>query len=250
MYLNVRDGSRMLAALVALAFVAIAPNARADELAKVDEAVNRWKTLDFNYHIATKKPDTQPSILKLRMRMRVKDGENQQVTEISEPADMKGTKVLILSPTKMYIYLPAFQKIRRIASHVTEQGFLGTALSQRELSLTRYGTYYKSKKLSEEGEKVKLELTAKNDKAPYPKIVMVVEKKRWLPLEIRYFNDKGNHIKTEERSDYKCKGEICSPGTQKVSDLTSKVTSVLQLKEYKMDTTIPEDIFSKRYLQK
>jgi outer membrane lipoprotein-sorting protein len=241
---------RVVAAALAVALATFSSGARADEVAKIDEALNRWKTLDCDYHIATKKPGSKPAMLKLRMRMRQRDNHNQQIIDIADPADMKGTKVLILAPTKMYIYLPAYQKIRRIASHVTEQGFLGTALSQRELSLTRYAAYYTGKKLSDDGKIVKVLLTAKNDEAPYPKIELKVEKKRWLPLEIKYFNDKGAHIKSEERSDYKCKGNICTPGVQTVSDLSSKVTSVLQLKEYKIDANLPDSIFSKRYLQK
>lgn len=242
-------------ASMALAFAAVVLSgssraARADELANVDEAINRWKTLDIHYKIVTSKPNSDSSVIKLRMRMRFEDGNNQQMTEISAPADMKGTKVLIKSPTKMYIYLPAFNKIRRIASHVTEQGFLGTALSQRDMSLTRYGKFYTAAVSKDDGETATLMLTTKSDEAPYPKIELDVEKERWLPTEIRYFNDKGVHIKTESRSDYKCKGKICLPGLQKMADHTTKVTSAMEMKEHEIDASLPNEIFSKRYLQK
>jgi outer membrane lipoprotein-sorting protein len=239
-----------LALSVLVAVLLVSGVARADELSKVDEAVNRWKSLDIKYKIVTTKNGGDPTNLKLRMRMRVKSGENEQITEISEPADMKGTKVLIKSPTEMYIYLPAFRKIRRIASHVTEQGFLGTALSQRDMSLTRYAKYYTAKKTKEAGHSLTLVLTAKSDDAPYPKLEVDVDTTKWLPSEIRYFNDKGKHIKTEERSDYECKGNICLPGKQKMTDLTTGVSSTLKMHHPKIDPDFDDKIFSKRYLMK
>jgi hypothetical protein len=243
---------RIALALVAfsLALVAFSSNASADELAKLDEVLNRWKSLDLKYTIITKSPGSSKTTLKLRMRMRKKAGNNQQLTEISAPSDMKGTKVLIRSTTQMYIYLPAFKKIRRIASHLTEQGFLGTALSQRELSLTEYSKFYTSKVKSDKGGEMVLQLNAKNDEAPYKTIQLTVEKKSHHLKEIHYFNDSGKKVKIEKRSGYICEGKICMAKKQVVHDLTSKVKSTLTLKKHKFDSKMKPSLFSKRYLQK
>ena len=50
------------------------------------------------------------------------------LTDFSAPADLRGTRVLVLGRTQMYIYLPAFRKIRRIASHVNQQSIECLAL--------------------------------------------------------------------------------------------------------------------------
>jgi outer membrane lipoprotein-sorting protein len=250
----VRARARIAKVAVGLALaasvLALGAPAHADELTKVDEALNRWKTLDYRFKIVTKKEGAEDLVIKLRTRMRREGGDNQQMTELDSPADLKGTKVLILAPTQMYIYLPQYKKVRRIASHVTEQGFLGTALSQRDLSLTRYGNFYSAKKASEADGSVKLVLTAKSGEAPYPKLELKVEKARWLPTEIKYFNDKGVHIKTETRSDYKCKDKICTPGVQKYVDHQAKLTTTINLVEYVFDSKVDDKVFSKRYLQK
>lgn len=227
-------------------------NALADEdpLKKVDAAINNWKTLDYRYNIVTKDGDDNAAKLELRVRMRKEDGENQQFINISAPADMKGTKVLTLSPTEMYIYIPSFKKIRRIASHVTEAGFLGTALSQKDLTLTHYGTYYTAVKKSENDDDVTLALTAKNDSAPYPKLELVVMKKRKVPREIRYFNAEGVKIKTETRSSYKCKDDYCAPLRMVMTDHTANKKTVLQLKsDFKVNKKIKNGLFSKRSLK-
>ena len=53
----------------------------------------------------------------------------KRFTEFSAPSDMKGTKVLVLSPSEVYAYLPAFGKVRRVASSASDQGFMGMAFS-------------------------------------------------------------------------------------------------------------------------
>ena len=236
-----------------LAVIALTTEARADDafLRKVDAEVNKWKTLDYYYKIVTTKKgdEDDKSVLKIRMRMKYNGEYNKQLIEIGKPADMKGTKVLTISPTEMYIYLPAFGKIRRIASHVTEQGFLGTALSQRDMTLTRYADKYTAKVSRDAGGKKVLALTAKNDKAPYPKLEVTVDKDKLLPAHVKYFNDDGKHIKSEQRRDYKCAKGYCVPGAMKVTDHTTGVTSILYLKKHKVNPKLDKSLFSKRVLK-
>jgi outer membrane lipoprotein-sorting protein len=160
---------------------------------------------------------------------------------------MKGTKVLTASPTQMYIYLPAMKKIRRIASHVTEQGFLGTALSQRDMTLTRYGDKYTAK-IDSDGAVLAMTLTAKNADAPYPKLELEIDKKIWLPTKVKYLNEAGKVIKTETRTSYECDENYCNPREMVMTDHTSGVSSTLQLKKFKINPELSDDLFSKRSL--
>jgi outer membrane lipoprotein-sorting protein len=247
MLLSIRT---VAAVAVALSFFTVAAGARADDvLVQVDESVNKWKTLDYKYTVTTKDSDDNKSTLRLRMRMRQHEGVNQQLVHITEPADMKGTKVLTLSPTEMYIYLPQYKKIRRIASHVTEQGFLGTTLSNKDLTLTRYSEYYTSSTKSEDDSEMELVLTPKDDTAPYPKLEMIVNKERLVPSKIRYFNEEGKQVKEERRSAYRCEDGCCTPMTMVMTDLISGKTSTLRLTKWKINPKIKDEIFSKRSLK-
>jgi len=236
-------------ALSLLALSSLSQAAGSDVLKKVDSVVNNWKTLEYKYRIVTTKPGEGAATIKMRVRMRVKNGNNMQMVDILEPRDMVGTRILTISQTKRYIYLPAYKKIRRIASHVTEQGMLGTSLSEQDMTLTRYTKFYNAKTLSESGSTATLSLTAKTGSAPYPKLELVVDKSKWVPLTIRYFNAKGANIKTETRSRYKCKGGHCSPGLLKMVDHRNSVTSTLSLLKYKRNIKIKKKVFTKRYLQ-
>ncbi len=243
----------LFASLASLVFVlasALALPARADgneSLAKVDKTVNAWKSIDYHFTVTTKS-GASSTVLKLRSRMKNKGAYNKQFIDISEPADMAGTKVLTTKPTKMYIYLPAFKKIRRIASHVNEQGFLGTALASKDLDLTHYGVHYDATEGGDVGGKLKLMLTAKGETAPYPKLEMLIDKSKWVPAEIKYLNEAGKVLKTETRGGYFCEGDYCAPKSMAVVDHTKNVSSTLELTEYKINPKLEKGLFSKRNL--
>lgn len=242
----------MILSPIAFAAVSLVPaTASADNalLAEVDEVLNAWKTLDYSYKIITKKPDGDKAKLKLRVRMRANGKDNLQITEISAPADMRGTKVLIKSPDEMYIYLPAMKRIRRIASHMNDRDFLGTALSADDMSMTRFSGYYDATKGKREGDMQWLTLTAKGDDAPYPKIEMQVDMKQKVPVRLDKYAESGKLLRSEKRERYTCtKSGFCNPGLLKFKNHGNGLITALQLTKSKVDTDLDDKIFTKRYL--
>ncbi|NUQ72724.1 MAG: outer membrane lipoprotein-sorting protein [Polyangiaceae bacterium] len=237
----------------ALAFMAMTSQASADAagdkvLASVDAALNRWKTQYIKYDVTNQEPGKAERKLELEVKLK---GE-KRLTEFLAPADMKGTKVLILSSTQMYVYLPAFGKVRRIASSVTDQGFMGLTFTQTDLSLTRYTGMYTAQIASESGDSWKLVATPKaGQEVPYAKIEMTIAKQNTLPTELRYFNASGTHMKTENRSGYTCEGNVCTPSEMKMVDHTKGGHwTRLMRTAWKVNESIADEVFSKRSLEK
>src|SRR5262249_46449835 len=144
--------------------------------------------------ILNKEPNKDERTLGLKVMLK---GE-KRFSEFTAPADMKGTKVLILSPTQMYVYLPSFGKVRRIASHTKDQGFLGLTFSQDDMATTSYGGSYTASILSDDAAKVTLSLTPKGgQETAYAKIEMTLTKDHMVASEIKYFSTDGKNIKTE-----------------------------------------------------
>jgi len=235
------------AMLLTVSAIAPADSAGDGVLHKVDKAVKSYDSLTVKYTMTTKEAGHDETHLIVRTSF---EG-HKQFTEILGPADMKGTKVLHLSNTKMYIYLPSFRKIRRIASHMTEAGFLGTTYSQRDMNLTAYRPYFEADLASEDDATWSLKLKARPDTdAPYGSLEMTVHKKLKLPLRIKYFNDKGTHVKTETRMKYFCEGQVCLPKRQKMVDHTKgDKWSKLHLDEWDINPSLPDKMFSKRNLK-
>jgi hypothetical protein len=217
-------------------------------LGKMDSAMNQAKTQYLEYEVINQEPGKAEKKIGLKVYIK---GE-KRMTEFTAPADMKGTKVLILSPTQMYVSLPAFGKVRRIASHTTDQGFMGMAFTQDDFASQSYGPWYAGQFLGESGNDQKLALTPKAGQTmPYGKLEFTVMKDKSLPSEIKYFNTDGKHVKTETRSDYKCESNVCTPMTLKMVDHSkgghwTKFTT----KTWKVNSELSDDLFSKRNLEK
>lgn len=240
---------------VVAAFGALALNsgsARADAagdkaLAALDEAMNRAKTQYLEFEATTQEPG-KPEV---RQAMTVRQKGDKRLTEYTAPADMKGTKVLVLSPSEMYVYLPTFGKVRRIASSATDQGFMGMTFSQDDFP-ARYGDLYTATILSQTASQVKIAATPKaGQQTPYAKIEITIAKDRMLPTELRFFRASNLLLKTETRSGYSCQGNICTAAEQKMVDHTrSGMWTRLVRRAWRVNEPMTDDLFSKRSLEK
>jgi hypothetical protein len=161
-------------------------------------------------------------------------------------------RILVRSVTQMYVYLPAYRKVRRVASHVRSQGFMGTTLSHDEISIVTYGPLFGAKLLSENDTHWTIQASLKDGKEfSYPKLEFDILKNVKQPSEIRYFNEKGVKVKTEHRSNYDCKGTICNPKKLRMVDNTRNGmwTEIICL-DWKVNTGVKDSQFTVRSLQR
>ncbi|MBK8253602.1 MAG: outer membrane lipoprotein-sorting protein [Polyangiaceae bacterium] len=226
---------------------AMADDAGDKVLTQVDTALNKAKSHYFEYEATTQEAGKAEKKVGLNVWIKAE----KRLTEFTAPADLKGTKVLILSPTEMYVYLPAFGKVRRIASHTSDQSAFGMAFSQDDLATQKYSSMYTATVSSSTDKEQKVTLTPKaGQTTPYSKIEMTVGKDKNLPTEIKYYNSEGKHIKTETRSGYSCESDVCTPATLKMVDHTKNLTTTMSRKKWKVNESINDDTFSKRNLEK
>lgn len=212
-------------------------------LLAVEESMNRATTLTLEFEVTNQEPDRPERKMAETFRIQ---GEKRLV-EFTAPDDLKGTKILILSSTQMYVYLPAFGKVRRIASTAT-QGFMGQAFTQNDLMATRFSEDYAAALPSES----LLVLTPKTGRTPpYAKIEMTVLKEDPLPDELKYYDAKGTLLRTETRSGYTKEGGVAVPGEIKmVDEVRSGLLTVLTRKAVKVNEAFPDDLFTRKSLEK
>lgn len=249
-------GSRFLLTVLATALLlpAAPTAARADAagdkvLKATDAALTRAKDQIYEYEITTQEPGKAKT--KLLMRVAVK-GKEWRLIDFLAPGDIKGMRYLILSFSQMWVYLPQYQKVRRVASHARSQSFMGTALSQDDASLTTYSDYYAGKLLAEDAKSWKVEGTKRPGKdAPYPKVIFTISKETGHPTELLWFNEKGVKLKTETRSEYECKENICGPVKMKMVDHTrGGMWTEFNRTGWKVNPGIPDSEFTPRALQR
>ncbi|MBT3221618.1 MAG: outer membrane lipoprotein-sorting protein [Proteobacteria bacterium] len=218
-------------------------------IADVDEAMNRADDQTIGWDLVHQEPG-QKAPRTMAFVAHVRDALN--LTSFTFPADLKGTRVLTLSRTQMYIYLPAYEKVRRIASHVTQQGFMGTNYSYEDISMSHLGDIYEGEVLSEDNSSWVLRLKPKQDtKAPYAKVLVTIDKSLKLPNELQYFNAKDTHLKTESRLDYECRDEVCLAQVLRMEDHTrANSWTELRRSSWAVNPGLDDEVFTVRSLQR
>ena len=194
----------------------------------------------------------EPGKASREMIFEVQNKGPKRLVNFESPGDMKGTKVLVLSRKQMWVYLPAYKKVRRVASHVKQQGFMGTMYSDEDMSTSRYTEAYTAQVSKEDEKSITLELAPKEDsKSGYASLQMDLRKDLMLPTEIRFFNAEGQHMKTETRPDYDCDSDVCTPKEMKMVDHTRGGASTrLIAEERKINVGVADTIFSVRNLER
>jgi outer membrane lipoprotein-sorting protein len=237
----------LILALLAPAFASAAPLDGAGLLKRMDEAMARSEDMTFRYDVLNVEPGSEPKGMQLRVWVK----DTLRLTEFEAPGDMKGTKALVLGQSQMYIYLPAYKKVRRVSSSLSEGGFMGTTFSNEDISTTEYSPYYDAALTSEDDQAWTLTLTPKADaQVGYSKLEIKMAKKFEVPVEIKYFNKKGQHTKTESRTGTSCEGNVCTAEVMTMVDHTrGDASTSLTRTEWEVNTGLDDDLFTTRTLQ-
>lgn len=217
-------------------------------LAQVDVAMNKAKDQTMTMSASTTEPGRAPRDMKFTVQLL---GE-QRLVEFSAPGDLAGTRVLVLGRNQMYIYLPAYNKVRRVATHATEQGFMGTTFSDEDMSTSFYAAAWEASLDSDGAEQAVLTLTPKpGTTSAYTRLRMTVDKQHLLPVKIEYYNPAGQLVKTETRSDITCQGPQCGANTLTMVDHTREgATTTMTRTEWSTDGGLSPELFTVRNLQR
>ncbi|MBW2730896.1 MAG: outer membrane lipoprotein-sorting protein [Deltaproteobacteria bacterium] len=253
--MNIKRNMRSSAVVLLLVGFFGAGDAWADKrgeelMACVDKNPARSKDQYFVYDMIIADPG-QSKPLVLGMKVWIKDG--MRLVHFISPADVKGMKILSRSRAQMYVYLKGYNRIRRITSHMKRQTLFGADYNYDDQMTLRYGDLYLADYTGEEGEIYKLKMKRRpGSDAVYGAIEMKIRKKDCYPLEMRYLDEKGRHLKTETRSSYTCQANnICEPTELKmVSHVRNNHWTKIVRKEWKVNSGLSKRLFTRRALQR
>jgi outer membrane lipoprotein-sorting protein len=176
-------------------------------------------------------------------------GSDRRYMKFISPADQKGIGFLSLPNDVMYIYLPAFGKTRRIASHVKNTKFAGTDLSYENLEAKRFSGVWNSKLAGTDDQFYHIEQTPKSGQVTeYSLIKVTVRKDIFYPVKIEYFDKSGKPYKVMTRGNIEKIGNYWEARESVMEDLKTQHKTKLIVVDVKFDTGIPDDRFTERYL--
>ena len=170
----------LAATLAAWAIVASDPAA---VLGKVDAAASRAKDAILSLELSVSTRDSDP----LQRTIRIwQAGAERRLVKFVAPAKLRGTGVLSVDG-QTYLYLPAYEKVRRVVGRDGGGSFLGTGFSVRDLARTRFSRDYTPSLVSEDAAHVVLKLVPKDPEA---------HEHAWLIVTVRLADDLVERIET------------------------------------------------------
>lgn len=177
-------------------------------------------------------------------------GKYKQLIHFTAPGEIRGMKVLTLDPETMYVYMPQFKRVRRIATHVRNTSFLGTDLSYADMAEQTFSDRWDGKILESTKSYWKLELTPKKETdTEYSKIVVYIDRKYKAPTKFEYYKGE-TKVKTQLRENWnKVKDQFLPTKLTMITHKKNTRTEIY-LKDLKVNTGVSDSIFSTRTLLK
>ena len=217
-------------------------------ISKSDAVINAPKDMhQFSQMILIDKDGDE----KVRKSEMYQKGDEMRLVRFLSPADQKGIGFLSLPDDVMYLYLPAFHKIRRIASHVKNENFAGTDFSYDDMSSFKYAEEYNAKLLETKDDVYVLELTPKPGiEKDYSKLIMEIRKDNFYPVKINHYDKAGNLWKVLERKKIEKKGNYWISMEMEMKDLKKNHSTKMITDKIEFDTGLSDKVFSKRNLKK
>ncbi|MCP2599174.1 outer membrane lipoprotein-sorting protein, partial [Candidatus Aminicenantes bacterium AC-335-B20] len=178
------------------------------------------------------------------------DKDDWRVMKFLSPPDVRNVGFLVLSDDRMYLYLPEFHRIRRIASHNKKESFMGSDFSYEDMGTSGFTRFYDAKLLSENENEWVLELTRKSGVSkPYSKIKMWVSKEIEIPFKMELYDDSGKLWKLAEQEAKKIEN-YWIPVKIKMTNVKKNSYTVLEMKDIKVDQGLGNQIFTQRFLRR
>jgi len=215
-------------------------------LTMVDDVINAPKDQDLKLKLILIDKDGKEEVRQMSM---LQKGCDRRMVKFLSPASQKGIGVLSLPDDIMYLYLPAFKKTRRIASHVKNTKFAGTDFTYEDMEAKRYSEKYTPEILKKDENHYILQLKPKKDvKTDYSKLIMWVRADNFYPTKIEFY-DKGNNLyKVMLREKIEKVGKYWVSKESEMEDLKAKHKTKMILEDVKFDSGLSDELFTERYL--
>lgn len=217
-------------------------------LENVDDVINAPKDQDLVIKLILIDKNGEEKSREMKI---LQKGSDKRMVKFLSPAEQKGIAFLSLPDDIMYFYLPAFKKIRRIASHVKNTKFAGTDFTYEDMEAKRYSEKYDPSLLEKNDEHYVLQLNPKEGlKTDYSKLIMWVRTDNFYSTKIEFY-DRGEKLyKVMTSRNIEKKGKYWVSMEFEMEDLKKQHKTKMILQEVVFDSNLPDKYFTERYLKR
>jgi outer membrane lipoprotein-sorting protein len=232
--------------LIVLIFIFSGAAQTADEiLKKTDNMMNSSKDMKGKMKIVLiNKSGSQ----EIREAYIMQKGNDKRLFKFTAPSSQAGIATLSLPGDVMYVYLPSYEKERRISSSVKNQKFAGTDFSYDDMEAVSYSKKYTATLLGSDDKVFRLELKPISPQSMYSKINVNIDKVNYLPIAMEFY-DKGNKKIKEASYSYQKSGKYWNAKEIVMKDLKTGHTTKMLSSSVEYDTGLSDDEFTVRKLK-
>jgi outer membrane lipoprotein-sorting protein len=188
---------------------------------------------------------------KAREMIALQKGSDKRMVKFLSPADQKGIAFLSLPDDVMYLYLPAFKKTRRIASHIKNTSFAGTDFTYEDMEAKRFSEKYEPRFIKKEPDHYVLELTPKKGiKSDYSKLITWIRADNFYPTKTEMYDKGDNLFKVMIREEIEQVDGYWVSIESEMEDLKAKHKTRMILTDVKFDSGLTDDEFTTRQLSR
>lgn len=183
--------------------------------------------------------------------------DEKQIMWFLEPANVKGSSFLRISyddrDDDMWLYLPAFGKVRRIASHAKSGNFMGSDFSYEDLGDRKLNDY-KYRWIKEEeidGKKCQVieSLPNADVSTDYSKIISWIWPDADFAIKEEFY-DKKRSLKKIKTVNLQKMDKYWVPTLMTMENIDSKHKTEMKFGEINLDTGLDENIFKSNYMKR
>lgn len=194
-------------------------------------------------------------VRELEMMVR-RDGEVlSSYTRFLSPSDVSGTQLVVVdnpeTVDEQLLYLPALQRVQRIAGRARNGSFMGSDFAFADLELS--GTENAQHTIESENQTQWIIESVLTDHALYSRIRSTVSRADLLPREVEYFDRNGQLLKRLTITETAQDGDTVVPTVSIMENVQKGTRTRLEITEHQLNVPpdqIPDEVFTAAYMER
>jgi outer membrane lipoprotein-sorting protein len=220
---------------------------------KMDETSPDFSTQKTTSEMILTDKDGKEEIREMVMlSQKVENDQKNTLVRFLSPKSVKGVTLLNINDgEKIYLYMPAYNKPRRIAGSSKGEEFMGTGLSYEDMSMDYKDKDYEKKLLEETDNEYIIEVLPSGEDVSYKKIILTVDKEKFYAKKVEFYKVIEDLTKTLEIVQIQIdENNKITPMELVFTDLVKNQKTKIVIKEMEYNVELSSDFFSIRTLSK
>ncbi len=226
---------------------------------EVDKRDLGWGDMATDMKMILKNKNGDEHVRDLKMTsLEMQDDGDKSLSIFDSPKDVKGTAFLsfthALEADEQWLYLPALKRVKRISSSNKSGPFLGSEFAFEDLTsfeLKKYKYNYLRDEVIDGIDCFVIETLPQYEHSGYARSLVWVDKERYIPIRIDYYDRKNALLKTQTFSDYQqYLGQYWRAGTSLMENHLTGKSTILLWENYTFRTGLTERNFDQSTLKR